>query len=41
VNGFELDRGELAQAPLTTTTVVGPLDPHNDREAQFLARLRR
>jgi hypothetical protein len=34
VHGFELDRGELAESALTAPTVVGTLDPDDDREPQ-------
>src|SRR5215211_2342059 len=39
VHGLELDRGELAEAALTTPAVVGPFDPDHDRKAQFLSAL--
>ena len=39
MHGFELDRGDLAEAALTTSTMVGALDPHHDREPQVLSRL--
>ena len=34
---LKLDRGELAEAALTTPAVVGPFDAGHDRQAQFLA----
>jgi len=37
VHGLELDRGELAEAALTTPAVVGPFDPDHDRKAQLLS----
>jgi transposase InsO family protein len=36
VDGFKLNRRELAERPLTTPAVVGPFDPDHDREARLL-----
>ena len=33
VDGLKLDRGELAEAALATSAVVGPFDPGHDRQA--------
>jgi hypothetical protein len=35
VQQFELYRGEPAECPLAAASVVGPLDPSHDRQAQF------
>lgn len=37
VDGHKLDRGELAEAALSASEVVGPFDPGHDRQAEFLA----
>ena len=37
VHCLELDRGELAKGPLTAPAVVGPFDPDDDRESEFVA----
>jgi hypothetical protein len=39
VNGFELDRCELAEGALATPPVVGPFDPDHDGQAQLLSCL--
>ncbi len=38
MDGLKLDRGEFAEASLAPAVVVGPFDPGDDREAEFLAR---
>ena len=35
VYGLKLDRGEFTEAALATPAVVAPLDPDDDRQAQF------
>src|SRR5438046_1923266 len=37
VHGFKLNRCELAEAALTTPTVVGPFDPDHDCQSQLLS----
>ena len=39
MNGFELDRCELAEGALATPPVVGPFDPDHDGQAQLLSCL--